>query len=321
MAGLKLTTFDNDDLDLDFKFTWQHNLGTESVVPLWIDADGSVRNSSEVFTIIDSDTIEVSTGGSITGEHTLIVMYDNIVALNGRKLFALSLITDPDEDMRVAIGKDGVLSSNMTLESLVDWITTNSQMLTIAKISNLSAASKQSLRDSLQVYSKTQTNSSFSRIFTGTVQGAILSNNTIPHTPSNKYNPITANHVSKGGMRKSGTISDVDRWSGITSVTTRYHAVRNSIVKLNLQIVSSGGTSGGYTPLGRTNILPQVDSGDYLEIPVQNALANIYESGVMRIYKDTGFITVNLHAAGTWIVDTTYFIDINTVNDTTFIFS
>jgi hypothetical protein len=261
MAGLKITTFGNADLNVDYIFTWQHNLGTEQVVPLWIDSEGSVRNTPEAFTIVDADTVTLSVGGVITGEHSLIVMYDNIVALQGRKLFALSEVTDPATDMRVAIGKDGTLSVNITLADLIQFVTDNSEMLTISKINSFSATDKTSLRDALQVYSQAIINTNFSRKYTSTVNGALQTDNLTPYAPTSIYHPATVKHVQFGGSRSAGTINDTGRENPVGNVTTYYHTVRSTIVKINILIETTVFTPGVWgtelRTVGYTNLIPQ----------------------------------------------------------------
>ena len=301
MAGIRILEFTNDDL-VDFTVTWVHNLGVLDVALIWVDEVGALRNAPDLFTIVDENTITLNVESAITGEHKILLLYDAITALQGRKLFALPLLDDTiANDYRIALGKDGELTGNMTMSVFYNLIATKTDALTLVKINNDSIL-QANLREALNVYSKTGTAERFARKYSQGVVGALLSDNTLQYTPTSNFNPSTKIYTDTGGLRVTGTIDSTDRHSSITALTTLYNVRRSGWVNLNFRFTANAGTNTTFRKIGDVSLLPQATIEGH---GFRYQQSNIIETCPFRI-TSAGSLEVIPYAAGEWLINVTY---------------
>lgn len=301
MAGIKIYEFDNSDLT-DYVYTLNHMLGTINVALIWIDDVGAVRNAPDLFTIVDENTVTLNVETDITGTHKILLMYDNIIALSGRKLFTLpELDTNIDNDYRIALGKDGFLAGNMQLSDFYTMISTRANLLTFAKIQN-DTSLQTALRLALNVYSQSSTNTLFTRRYASGVVGALATDNTVSYTPTSPFNPSTKDYVDTGGLRISGTVNAVDRHSSITGADVLYFARRSGWANLNVKITANAGTNTTFRIVGNVSFLPQSEVEGH---GFRYRQSNIIETCPWRI-NENGRLEVIPYAAGEWLLNINY---------------
>jgi hypothetical protein len=112
------------------------------------------------------------------------------------RLFEQSDNNDPDLTNRIAFGKAGTATGNMSFTNFLAWLLTKLGFLkTASNLSDLASAS--TARSNLGVYSTSQVDSALNgkaNIYPAS-GGAIKTNNTISFTPSASYHPATKKYV------------------------------------------------------------------------------------------------------------------------------
>ena len=307
MAGIRILEFTNDDL-VDFTVTWVHNLGVSDVALIWVDEAGALRNAPDLFTIVDENTITLNVESEITGEHKILLLYDAITALQGRKLFALPLLDDTiANDYRIALGKDGELTGNMTMAEFYNLIATKTDALTLLKINNDSIL-QENLREALNVYSKTGTSNLFARKYSsGVVSGALLTDNTLQYTPTSNFNPATKIYTDTGGLRDSGTIDSTGRHASISNLFIYHYERRSGWVHLILLFTSNSGSNTEFRRIGNVSFIPQVTIDGH---GFRYRRSDVRETCPYRILS-TGHLDVIPNSAGEWLINVTYPIKVD----------
>lgn len=217
MSGIKIQTFTNADLNIDNEYVYVHNLNTTVIIPTWTDDTGLVRNSPDLFEIVDANTITVFCSTPITGDNTLTLIYDNALVLAGRKLFALSetLQNAIEDTHRLAIGRDGISTSNITMLELYALLQSKLDFLNVVNMSQLTNQEVQSIQLSLDIYPRQTLNlilALYPYIYQtlGQANACITSNNAIEYNPTqNSYNPATTKYVDVRPIEAGQTFSGV----------------------------------------------------------------------------------------------------------------
>lgn len=73
-----------------------------------------------------------------------------------RELFARTINNDPDVSKKIAFGKSGAITENMTLTNFIAWIITQITSTFLKASNNLSDVTASTARTNLGVYSKTE---------------------------------------------------------------------------------------------------------------------------------------------------------------------
>jgi hypothetical protein len=309
MAKFTTLTFTNDDLDSNFEVELIHGKNTENVILSWVDENNIDRTTTDVFTILDANTIKVSCGSSVTGTQTVIVCYDDILSITGRKLFGLANLPSPyDQTYRLALGKENAPAVNVSLQNFLTWLTS---MLPFMKGSNnLSDVTSQgAARSNLNVYSKVEVDARVNQkldAYSSGMGGGLGHLNSTPYTPVSDYNPATKKYVDDKFLGSAGTLSDEGRNAFVDSVGVLLFSVRSRIALLNIQIT----TIGKYTPeawiqVGKVDKLPvlQQYGGGF------STSSNIYESILWTIKTDgTLLVKPGLNHTQTWYLNISYFV-------------
>ena len=259
MAKFTTLTFTNDDLDSNFEVELIHGKNTENVILSWVDENNIDRTTTDVFTVLDANTIKVSCGSSVTGTQTVVVCYDDILSITGRKLFGLANLPSPyDQTYRLALGKENAPAVNVSLSNFLTWLTS---MLPFMKGSNnLSDVKSQVFaRSNLSVYSKEEVNARvYPKLdaYSPGMGGGLGVYNTSLYTPVSDYNPATKKYVDD---TFGGLVFDTINFSGKdAAITVEAHSaayITPRFARLRLDFKLSGSVSNA--KLGQlTNMRP-----------------------------------------------------------------
>ena len=309
MAKFTTLTFTNDDLDSNFEVELIHGKNTVNVILSWVDENNIDRTTTEVFTILDANTIKVSCGSSVTGTQTVVVCYDDILSITGRKLFGLANLSAPyDQTYRLALGKEDAPAVNVTLSNFLTWL--GSVLPFMKGSNNLSdVTSSGAARSNLNVYSKTEVDARVTPkldAYSSGMGGGLGYLNTTPYTPISDYNPATKKYVDDKFLGSAGTLNDEGRNSFVDSVGVLLFSVRSRIALLNIQIT----TKGKYTPdawiqVGKVDKLPVLQQYGYgvSIVPSQQ------ESILWTIETDGTFLVrPGLNYLQSWYINAVYFV-------------
>jgi hypothetical protein len=311
MAKFTTLTFTNDDLDSNFEVELIHGKNTENVILSWVDENNIDRTTTDVFTVLDANTIKVSCGSSVTGTQTVVVCYDDILSITGRKLFGLANLSSPyDQTYRLALGKENAPAVNVTLRNFLTWL---GSVLPFMKGSNNLSDVKNTgaARSNLNVYSKTEVDArvlpKLDAYSSSPIMGGGLGvYNTAPYTPTGDYNPATKKYVDDKFLGSPGTLSDEGRNAFVDSVGVLLFSVRSRIALLNIQIT----TTGKYTPdswiqVGKVDKLPVLQQYGHgvSTVPTQQ------ESILWTIKTDGTFLVKpGLNYSQSWYINAVYFV-------------
>ena len=309
MAKFTTLTFTNDDLDSNFEVKLIHGKNTVNVILSWVDENNIDRTTTEVFTILDANTIKVSCGSSVTGTQTVVVCYDDILSITGRKLFGLANLSAPyDQTYRLALGKEDAPAVNVTLSNFLTWL--GSVLPFMKGSNNLSdVTSSGTARSNLNVYSKTEVDARVTPkldAYSSGMGGGLGHLNITPYTPISDYNPATKKYVDDKFLGSAGTLNDEGRNSFVDSVGVLLFSVRSRIALLNIQIT----TKGKYTPdawirVGKVDKLPVLQQYGYgvSIVPSQQ------ESILWTIETDGTFLVrPGLDYSQSWYINAVYFV-------------
>jgi len=309
MAKFTTLTFTNDDLDSNFEVKLIHGKNTVNVILSWVDENNIDRTTTEVFTILDANTIKVSCGSSVTGTQTVVVCYDDILSITGRKLFGLANLSAPyDQTYRLALGKEDAPAVNVTLSNFLTWL--GSVLPFMKGSNNLSdVTSSGTARSNLNVYSKTEVDARVTPkldAYSSGMGGGLGHLNITPYTPISDYNPATKKYVDDKFLGSAGTLNDEGRNSFVDSVGVLLFSVRSRIALLNIQIT----TKGKYTPdawirVGKVDKLPVLQQYGYgvSIVPTQQ------ESILWTIETDGTFLVrPGLDYSQSWYINAVYFV-------------
>jgi len=309
MAKFTTLTFTNDDLDSNFEVKLIHGKNTVNVILSWVDENNIDRTTTEVFTILDANTIKVSCGSSVTGTQTVVVCYDDILSITGRKLFGLANLSAPyDQTYRLALGKEDAPAVNVTLSNFLTWL--GSVLPFMKGSNNLSdVTSSGAARSNLNVYSKTEVDARVTPkldAYSSGMGGGLGHLNTTQYTPISDYNPATKKYVDDKFLGSAGTLNDEGRNSFVDSVGVLLFSVRSRIALLNIQIT----TKGKYTPdawiqVGKVDKLPVLQQYGYgvSIVPTQQ------ESILWTIETDGTFLVKpGLNYSQSWYINAVYFV-------------
>ena len=309
MAKFTTLTFTNDDLDSNFEVELMHGKNTGNVILSWVDENNIDRTTTDVFTILDANTIKLSCGSSVTGTQTVVVCYDDILSITGRKLFGLANLPSPyDQTYRLALGKENAPSVNVSLQNFLTWLTS---MLPFMKgRNNLSDVTSQgAARSNLSVYSRVEVDARvFPKLdaYSSGMGGGLGCYNTSLYTPVSAYNPATKKYVDDKFLGSAGTLSDEGRNAFVDSVGVLLFSVRSRIALLNIQITTLGKfTPEAWIQVGKVNKLPVVQQygGGF------STQSNTYESILWTIETDgTLLVKPGLNTTITWYLNISYFV-------------
>lgn len=196
--------FTNGELNAEHQLEYTHNLGTSDLAAKWYDENGVERSTFDLFQIIDDNNVTLSCNGAISGNHTLLLIYASAgESSTGRRLFELTTTDDPDDSLRVALGKASTPASNITMEDLKAWLLDELGFLKVtqnlADINNASAA-----RGNLAVYSSAQVDAYLAQKATlyqagsGSVLGVA---NTSIFKPTSNYHPACLRDIKNLGIK------------------------------------------------------------------------------------------------------------------------
>lgn len=309
MAKFTTLTFTNDDLDSNFEVELIHGKNTENVILSWVDENNIDRTTTDVFTILDANTIKVSCGSSVTGTQTVIVCYDDILSITGRKLFGLANLPSPyDQTYRLALGKENAPAVNVSLQNFLTWLTSMLPFMkgskNLSDITNSGAA-----RSNLNVYSKTEVDARVNPkldAYSSGMGGGLGHRNTAEYTPTSDYHPATKKYVDDKFLGSAGTLSNEGRNALVDSVGVLLFSVRSRIALLNIQITTLGKiTPEAWIQVGKVNKLPVVQQygGGF------STKSNTYESILWTIQTDgTLLVKPGLNTTITWYLNISYFV-------------
>ncbi len=309
MAKFTTLTFTNDDLDSNFEVELIHGKNTENVILSWVDENNIDRTTTDVFTILDANTIKVSCGSSVTGTQTVVVCYDDILSITGRKLFGLANLPSPyDQTYRLALGKENAPAVNVSLQNFLTWLT--SKLPFMKGSNNLSdVTSTGAARSNLNVYSKVEVDARLLPkldAYSAGMGSGLGHNNTAEYTPTSDYNPATKKYVDDKFLGSAGTLSDEGRNTFVESVGVLLFSVRSRIALLNIQITTKGKfTPDAWIQVGKVNKLPVVQQyGHGVSIvPTQQ------ESILWTIETDGTFLVKpGLNYSQSWYINAVYFV-------------
>ena len=261
MAKFTTLTFTNEDLDSNFEVELFHGKNTENVILSWVDENNIDRTTTDVFTVLDANTIKVSCGSSVTGTQTVVVCYDDILSITGRKLFELANLPSPyDQSYRLALGKENAPAVNVSLQNFLTWLTS---MLPFMKgengLSDIPAKKIGAARSYLSVYSKEEVDARvYPKLdaYSSGMGGGLGHLNTTPYTPATDYNPATKKYVDDtfGGL-VFDTINLSDKHTAITVEAHSAAYITPKFARLRLDFKLSGSVSNA--KLGQlTNMRP-----------------------------------------------------------------
>jgi len=259
MAKFTTLTFTNDDLDSNFEVELFHGKNTKNVILSWVDENNIDRTTTDVFTVLDANTIKVSCGSSVTGTQTVVVCYDDILSITGRKLFGLANLPSlDDQTYRLALGKENAPAVNISLKNFLTWLTSTLPFMKGSK--NLSDVTSQgAARTNLNVYSKDEVDA---RVlpkldaYSSGMGGGLGHLNTAEYTPVSDYNPATKKYVDDtlGGL-VFDTINFSDKDAAITVEAHSAAYITPRFARLRLDFKLSGSVSNA--KLGQlTNMRP-----------------------------------------------------------------
>ena len=259
MAKFTTLTFTNDDLDSNFEVELIHGKNTENVILSWVDENNIDRTTTDVFTVLDANTIKVSCGSSVTGTQTVVVCYDDILSITGRKLFGLADLPSPyDQTYRLALGKEHAPAVNVSLSNFLTWLT--SKLPFMKGSNNLSdVTSTGAARSNLNVYSKVEVDARVASkldAYSSGMGGGLGVYNTSLYTPVSDYHPATKKYVDD---TFGGLVFDTINFSGKdAAITVEAHSaayITPRFARLRLDFKLSGSVTNA--KLGQlTNMRP-----------------------------------------------------------------
>ena len=311
MAKFTTLTFTNDDLDSNFEVELIHGKNTENVILSWVDENNIDRTTTDVFTVLDANTIKVSCGSSVTGTQTVVVCYDDILSITGRKLFGLANLPSPyDQTYRLALGKENAPAVNVSLQNFLTWLTS---ILPFMKgenaLSDIPENKKGAARSNLSVYSKTEVDARVKPkldAYSSGMGGGLGHHNSTPYTPASDYNKKKKKYVDDKFLGSAGTLSDEGRNEFVDSVGVLLFSVRSRIALLNIQITTLGKfTPEAWIQVGKVNKLPVVQQygGGF------STQSNTDESILWTIKTDgTLLVKPGLNTTITWYLNISYFV-------------
>lgn len=280
MARFSTYSFTNDDLDTNYELIISHNKTTVNVLCAWIDENGVDRTVTDVFTIVNQDSIKISCGSIVTGTQTVIICYDDILSVTGRKLFELAAMSSPfDLSYRIALGKPNTPSVNVALSNFLTWLT---GILPFMKgengLSDIPTNKISTARSNLNVYSKTEVDA---KVLTKLdayaigMGGGLGHLNTSVYTPTTSYNPATKKYVDDNVnvMAFDNILFSGSGWLKDPAITMVSHSalyIKENLIRLTLRFKVSGALSS-YVTLGKLQtmrpsnevFLPAISPGQY----------------------------------------------------------
>lgn len=218
-----------------------HNLNTEDIIPIWFDNNGVVRDIADAYTIVNNNSGTLAVNEEITGTHKLLVLYVSAPSsLLVKRLHELSLVTSLADDMRLAFGKAGTPTVNVTWLQLLTLLYETLNFLPNGDYSELQNPA--SLRNAIGAPASSQLTKYLllSRVL-GT--GNVLStNNTNSFTPSLAYHPATFKSVRNIGQVcvLAGTFTESDYPSGTPMEEADFFQVNDDYVKNTDSYVQAG---------------------------------------------------------------------------------
>ena len=311
MAKFTTLTFTNDDLDSNFEVELIHGKNTENVILSWVDENNIDRTTTDVFTILDANTIKVSCGSSVTGTQTVVVCYDDILSITGRKLFGLANLPSPyDQTYRLALGKENAPAVNVSLQNFLTWLTSKLPFMKGENaLSDIPENKKGAARSNLNVYSKAEVEAWVKPkldAYSPGMGGGLGCFNTAEYTPFSDYHPATKKYVDDKFLGSAGTLSDEGRNAYIKSVGVLLFSVRSRIALLNIQITTNGKfTPDAWIQVGKVDKLPVLQQyGHGVSIvPTQQ------ESILWTIETDGTFLVKpGLNYSQSWYINAVYFV-------------
>jgi len=290
-------TFVNAELNGSYQLEYQHNLGTQDVVPSWKDNDGIHRAIGDLFQVIDDNNIILSCNEIISGTHTLYLEYDEAgVTASGRRLFELSTTADPALTLRLALGKAATPASNITLGAFLTWLLAKLSFLKVhSNLSDLQNVA--TARANLVVYSQAQVNAYLAQkaaLFQAGSGGVLGVANTSIYNPTSNYHPATLRNIKNLGLRMlcSAAISSAGTWS-----STKF---------LNTDILDLGDLASSRTGTGIYRITHEIGHTNYHVIG-QSVGSTGPAVGIAKINKQNDYFDI-------------HFGDDSSLNDTDFEF-
>jgi hypothetical protein len=278
---IRKKTFTNADLDVNYQLTYVHNLNTQDIIPSWKDENGIFRSIGDLFQIINDNTCVISCNEPVTGTQTLYLEYEGVgESTSGKRLFELTTTDNPNDQLRIALGKANTPASNILLVNLLSWLMTKLSFLKVS--SNLSDLNNKAIaRSNLSVYSTQQTDALLNSkaALYQTASGAVLGiANTSIYNPSSNYNPATLRNVKNIGHRSllAGGVSSAGLWQA-----TKF---------LNSDVLNSGSISSARQSLGVYRIAHNY--GDLTKYMVAAVALGTHSAHIACINKQDNYFDV-----------------------------
>lgn len=236
MAQQQIFTFTNDDLDLDYKATFTHIRDTQNLTLNWIDEEKIIRSTGDVFQTVDNSTFYLYCGGPITGTHKVVMLFDDTLQIQGRKLFNLDLVPSTPLDYRLALGYPGVADKNILIsdfiEDVADAAASQGGLLKadqyLGEIAALGLAAKESARTNISTYSRQEITDKDAAVLT---YAQSVQADQLAHWQGAQTSVIfTSNPRIKNQMLYSHIYLGANQWS-----STRQH-----IVELSFEFTMQG---------------------------------------------------------------------------------
>lgn len=169
LTPIRTYTFTNDDLIEtgqygSYYLELVHNLNIDTPQVEWLDPQGNIRSHSGNVRVVDSNTVVIYTGGTITGTHKVNILQDKSNILQGRRLFDQELKepNEVDPTYRLAIGRPGFPTKNISIDDFSKTISTTLGSEYLLKDNNLSdVADTEAALDNLDTYSKDYIDANF----------------------------------------------------------------------------------------------------------------------------------------------------------------
>ena len=169
LTPIRTYTFTNNDLIEtgqygNYYLELVHNLNIDIPQVEWLDPNGNIRSHSGNVRVINANTVVIYTGGTITGTHKVNILQDKSNMLQGRRLFdqELKQPNDVDPTYRLAIGRPGFATKNISISDFSKTISTTLGSEYLLKDNNLSdVANLEAALDNLDTYSKDYIDANF----------------------------------------------------------------------------------------------------------------------------------------------------------------
>lgn len=200
--------FTQADLNGTNQLVYTHNLNNQDLTPALFDDTGRQFNTADIFSYGDAsgnnkdNIITLSLGGAISNTWKLLLTYQSSgESGSGRRAFELSENNDPDNAMRLLIGKADTPSVNITLSNFFTLLM--SKLGFLKKALNLSdVENKAACLNNLGVYDKTTIDNALTgkaSLYQNFSGSAIGSNNTAVYKGSATYHPAVMRDVRNLG--------------------------------------------------------------------------------------------------------------------------